>query len=88
MFDRVTHFVPQKLETALAGGSFRFEHLVSFEPNEPRMREIERHGHAGNALRRKPFFRQPEMRIDSQAFREQFMFHLFDQPCNPTFFQA
>ena len=60
--DGVTRFVAQDAHRAFGAAAFDVAHHAALEPLEARMREIERHGDAGHAVGRKPFFRQPHVR--------------------------
>ena len=61
--------VPQDPQARLGIAAFDLEHLRELELREPRMREVERDGDAGDAVRREPLVRQPVVRPERQAAR-------------------
>src|SRR3954449_12403819 len=67
--DGVAGLVPKNLHAPGLVAPFDFEHLRSLEFLESRMREVERNRDAGDAIRGKPFGRQPEVRLKGEPPR-------------------
>src|SRR5262249_2583247 len=76
--ERVSRFVAQDLHAPLVVAALHFEHLALFELFEPRVRQIERNGDAPNAVRGKPFVREPEMRTEHELSLRELVVQLVD----------
>ncbi len=48
--ERVADLVAEDLQAGLAARALRLEHLLPLESGQPRVREVERHAHAGDAV--------------------------------------
>src|SRR5258707_12511128 len=71
--------VAQDAHAPLRRAAFDLEHVGPLEALEPGMREVERDGHAGHAVGRKPLVRQPEMRLEiDEAAALQLLLYLPD----------
>src|SRR5678816_4674362 len=58
--DRMSGFMPQDSHTFAFAGAFNLQHLRSLELNQPWMRQIEGNSKTRDAIRRKPFFTEPD----------------------------
>ena len=67
--DGVAGLVAQDAQARLRVAAFDLEHLRQLELRQPRVREIERNGDAGHAVRREPLVGQPVVRPERQAAR-------------------
>ena len=65
--ERVTGLVSQDAHTLFVGTALDFEHLLPLELHQAWVREVKRDGDAGHAVRRKPLFRQPNMRFKADS---------------------
>src|SRR5690242_353381 len=64
--DGVTGLVTENLHAPFLGAALHLEHLVQLEPPEARVRQVEGHCDARNAVRREPLVRDPEVRLEAQ----------------------
>src|SRR6185312_4950013 len=65
--ERVPGLVTQDAHEPTGIAAFRLAHDAALQAFEPRVREIERHGDAGHAIGREPFFRKPHVRTELDA---------------------
>jgi hypothetical protein len=65
--DGMAGLVTHDSVTPLPVAAFHLSHHRPLQPLQARVSEIERHGKAGDAIRRKPVGRQPHVRPESQA---------------------
>src|SRR5712691_46953 len=76
--DRVSRFVPQNTHALAFAGAFDFQHLRPLEFHESRMGQVKRYGKTGYAIRCKPFFGQPDMRMEAKGPSLELAIELFD----------
>ena len=76
--DGVAGLVSHDSLAPLAVAAFHFAHHLSLELLQAWVGEIERHGKAGNAVRRKPLGRQPDVRPESQPAALELVVQLLD----------
>ena len=69
--DRVPGFMPKDSHTFAFAGAFNLQHLRSLELHQPRMRQIEGNSKTRDAIRREPFFTEPDMRSEVERTRIQ-----------------
>ena len=86
--ERVAGLVPQDLQAPLGRAAFDLQHLRCLEPHQPRMRQIERDGDAGDAVRREPLGRQPVVRPEGQAARGEILVEFVDARLEPAALDA
>ena len=67
IIDRVARFVTQDAHALNVAAAFDFAHLLALEFHQSRMRQIKRNCEAGHAIRREPFCRQPDVRLETNA---------------------
>ncbi len=65
--DRMAGLVTHDAVTPFPVAAFHLAHHLPLQLKQARVREIEGHGEAGDAVRRKPLGRQPHARPESQA---------------------
>src|SRR5687768_3879118 len=63
----VARFVAQNTHQPARIAAFSLTHDAPFQTLEARMRQIERHGNARNAVWGKPFFGEPGMGLETDA---------------------
>jgi hypothetical protein len=61
---RVSGFMPQDSHTFAFAGAFNLQHLRSLEFHQSWMRQIKGNSKTRDAIRRKPFFTEPDMRFE------------------------
>ncbi len=84
MLNRVPCFVPHDARELVASATFHIEHLTSLEPDEPGVRQVDWNRKAGDALRREPLFRKPDMGAKLEAAARQRFVQRVDprlEPC-------
>ena len=74
-------FMPKDSHTFAFAGAFNLQHLRSLELYQPRMRQIEGNPETRDAIRREPFFTEPDMRFKVERMRTQ----LSIKPLNTKF---
>src|SRR5258708_6240517 len=70
--DGVTGLVTQNAHALYVSASFDFQHLFSFELHQTRMGQIKRNRESRHTVGRKPFRRQPDVRLETNAAVVQF----------------
>jgi hypothetical protein len=65
--ERVAGLVSQNAHAFGVAATLDLEHLFPFELNQAWVREVERYGDARHAVRRKPLFRQPNVRFEADS---------------------
>src|ERR1700686_4820286 len=65
--DSMAGFVTQDAHALDVGAAFDLQHLLSFQPHQPRMCQIKRNCKSRHTVRRKPFRRQPDVRLKANA---------------------
>src|SRR4030095_3140659 len=65
--ESMARFVAENAQTLGIGSPFHLQHLLALELHQAGMSEIKRDGNAGNAVRRKPFFGEPNVRFKANA---------------------
>src|SRR6185503_2100659 len=63
----VAGFVAQDTKAFGIGAAFDLQHLLPFELHQAGVREVKRDGDARHSIRRKPLFRQPNMRFEPNS---------------------
>jgi|SRR5262249_29668508 len=61
MPDRVAALVPKYSQTLVVGASFDLQHLAALKPHQTRVGKIEGDRYTGNAVRREPVVRKPDV---------------------------
>ena len=59
--------MPEYPHTFRIGPAFDLEHLFTLELNESWMSQIKRYGNTWDAIWRKPLFREPDVRFESDT---------------------
>src|SRR5688572_2817741 len=69
--ERVGYLVTQNARHPVRVAAFDLAHEAALQALQAWMRHVERHGDAGHAVRREPFFGEPQMRAETDAARPQ-----------------
>jgi hypothetical protein len=76
--DGVAGFVTQDAHALNIGAAFDLEHLFSFELHQARMGQVKRDGESRDPVGRKPFRRQPHVRLETDPAVVELAVEAFD----------